>query len=51
MRDQILRSNWAGHTSAKFSDSVYLAVSEDQVLPEIPPVKNLKAKGSRILKC
>lgn len=49
-RDQILKSNGTDHTSAKFSDSMYLAVSEDQVLLEIAHAKNLKAKRSRILK-
>lgn len=49
-RDQILKSNGTDHTTAKFSDIMYLAVSEDQVLLEIAHVKNLKAKRSRILK-
>lgn len=44
--DQMIHnSNGAGHTSGKFSGSLYLAVSEDQVLPEILQVKNLKAKN------
>lgn len=43
-RDQTIHnSNRAGHTSAKFSGSLYLA--EDQVLPEVVQVKNLKAKN------
>lgn len=49
--DQILKSNWAGHTSEKNVGIAYLAVSEDQALSKTTQVKNLKAKRSRILKC